>query len=221
MFSDFQTLPKRFPNDITYREIGFTPSLIRCDLDTVRDIGGDYLNNIIDQVIDLDLIPTENIRVSSSAQRLANAAFPTTPGWHHDWYTTTGWANDGSEDITDRPFILLFWVGNVAPTEFYVGQCPPEWDVQLPTETKDVFWKRRHDDINDSIRSGHGKVVVTQPGVLYKMDHTSVHRPTPAEFLGYRLLVRIEHSSRPADNRINRNITSYLPIDLYHKDHMS
>ena len=216
-FSNVEVLEHTVEGSPSLYDIDSCPSFIRCDADFVRNNCGPYATNILEQVISWNEIPIENLRFSATSQRLGPNAFSSTPGWHHDWYSRTGWESD-TDDHSDRPFILVFWIGNTAPTQFYIGEWPDNWDDRWKHESNEQFWMRRHRALNQHLADGNGSILTTQSNTVYKMNHTSIHRATPSDKLGFRILFRVEYSTIPAVNRVLNSVTSYLPIDTYHSD---
>ena len=216
MNSFVETTQFRLDPNITMRTVSDTPSFIRCSPEFVRNHCGEYAASVVDQIVSWNIIPEDKLKISATSQRLGKNAFSSTPGWHHDWYGPTSWEYYEQ----DKPFIGIFHVGNTAPVEFFEGELPDGWDVRYPSENNDDFWRRRHVTLNNHLNQNNGTTMLTEAGVVYKMFHNSIHRPTPSSRLGHRILFRIEGTDLPPANRIINSITSYLPVDDYHNDHV-
>lgn len=198
-----------FDFDPTPTELDTIPILSHCDVDFARLHGGDYVNHVIDQLVDSNMFNMSTVKLNFLCQRFVKGSYSIGPGWHLDWYTHD---SHGTINSKKHRVSLLSFGQDVTRTEFYIGELPDEVMCADGLSMED-FWFYRDNLVNDSIQKYGATIETAAPNIIYTMNPHTMHRPTPAVENGTRCLVKIEESDSPARNRILKTTTVYVPFD--------
>ncbi|MFY0656270.1 MAG: hypothetical protein JXR12_05910 [Neptunomonas phycophila] len=210
--SDYSIIPSSFKFEPSYLDFDGIPTLSHCDIAFAREHGGEYVNNIINEILILNEFDPNRLKITVLNQRFSTGGTSIRPGWHSDWYSHS------PVDYGEKR-MAIFWFGsNVAPTEFYTG---PLHDVALngnESIPEDDFYSFRDALVNKAIETYDCDVHVSSSNTIYELKPNTIHRPVPATGGGRRVLVKIEESDRPALNRKLETTTVYMPAPTLQYD---
>lgn len=192
--------------------------LYKCSREAVREKGGLIANTLLDW-LPLDWYKHE-IVVDTRSHMLMKDMYPCIPGWHHDYVERD--RNTGQPDYNSMDYHsehLLFLIGDVAPTQFAVGEASYN-----PVAEGTNVYSQWHKETEEHIRQGNLVVHSAPTNTWVLFDDFSMHQGVAAETNAWRFFIRVSRFFKIVDgNRVYLKPPKYAneirkQVQVYMKD---
>ncbi len=157
----------------------------------------------------LAALPAEPDVIDTRVHMLMKDFYPCIPGWHHDDIART--RADGQPNYREPPYkshhLLMLINGEIAPTEFAVGDCV----LSEVLEGEGNCYGKWHPEIERLIARGQMQRVAAPSRRLVRFDHDSFHQGVACTRPGWRWFARATYGTqRKPDDEIRSQVQVYL-----------